>query len=192
MIAVTRAAAVLAAALVAAPPAAANPEDPWAATAWAGVLTTEDWHDAMLFPWTAELQDGGLVAATLSRRLAEAPIGPAGGLEGEAEATLDRYWGSQDVFTLAVAGTARWRLPGEIGSAAFAFGLSAASETPEAEVAVEGDSRAVMIYWAIEAEAGPVNGWSLAARLHHRSTGYGLFGEDGGANAFLLGLRRRF
>ena len=193
---VRRAAAVLVAAVLAAtsPARAKEPADPalWAATAWAGVLTTEDWLDALTFPWTAELQDGGLVAATLSRRLASLPAGRLGALEAEAEATLDRYWGSQDTMMLALAATARWRLPDEVGSAAFAFGLSAASETPPAEVRVEGASRPTMIYWAMELDARLAGPWSAAARLHHRSTGYGLFGEDGGSNSFLLGLRRRF
>jgi hypothetical protein len=29
-------------------------------------------------------------------------------------------------------------------------------------------------------------------RLHHRSTAYGLFGNDGGANALTLGVRYAF
>jgi hypothetical protein len=32
----------------------------------------------------------------------------------------------------------------------------------------------------------------VVGRLHHRSTAFGLFGEDGGANALVLGLRHRF
>ena len=34
--------------------------------------------------------------------------------------------------------------------------------------------------------------WSVIARLHHRSTAYGVFADSGGSNFLALGIRRRF
>jgi hypothetical protein len=169
---------------------------PHAATLYAGVVTKETWEDALLAPWVAELEDGGLAVAGASTRLGAVGLGGFGALEWEAEALMERHWGAQDHWALSlVPAVARWRAPGGAPvSAAFGLGLSAASEVPRAERVTQGGSSAVMTYWAIDLELGPLPGTalSLAARLHHRSTAYGLFGEAGGSNAMILGLRRRF
>jgi hypothetical protein len=190
-----RRARLFAAALLAALAAStARADAPYAATLYGGVVTKETWDDLILAPWDARLEDGGLVVAGLSARLATPAEGRLGALEWEAEALLSRHWGAQDHWALAlVPATLRWRAPGAPISAAFGLGLSAASEVPEAERATQGGSSAVMTYWALELEAGlPDTPWSAALRLHHRSTAYGLFGDAGGANAVILGLRRRF
>ena len=51
-----------------------------------------------------------------------------------------------------------------------------------------------LIFWILEITAGPADGpWSVALRLHHRSTGWGLMGtDDGGMNAPGLGFRYEF
>lgn len=195
-----RALALALIAACAAPPPASAADDAAegrsAVTLFAGVVTKETWEDALLAPWNARLEDGGLAVLHGARRLWTSAHGRWGRLEAEAEALLSQHWGAQDHQALALAPVARWRGPeGWPASAAFSLGLSAASEVPRAERATQGGSAAVMAYWALELEAGPfaaAPGWSLAARLHHRSTAYGLFGDAGGSNAFLLGLRRRF
>ena len=78
-------------------------------------------------------------------------------------------------------------------SAAFGLGLSYATELPPVEVALEGESQKLLIYWVMELTAGPLaSPWEISLRLHHRSVAYGLMGEEGGMNAVGLGLRYRF
>jgi hypothetical protein len=78
-------------------------------------------------------------------------------------------------------------------TAAFGLGLSYAGEPPEVEVEIEGDSEQWLIYWVAELTAGPTDApWAIALRLHHRSTAFGLMGEEGRMNAMGLGLRWRF
>ena len=188
-----RLAAAAVALLAAAAPALGREDPPYAATLYGGVLTKETWGDLVLAPWDARLEDGGLVVAGLSARLATPARGRLGSLDWEAEALVSRHWGAQGHWALAlVPATLRLRAPGAPLSASFGLGLSAASEVPKAERARQGSS-AVMIYWALELEAGlPDTPFSAALRLHHRSTAYGLFGDAGGSNAVVLGLRRRF
>lgn len=166
-----------------------------AATLYGGVLTKQDWHEILLTPWDTELESGGLAVAGLSRRMNALQIGDFGTLAWEVEALLTRHWGAQSHWELALApASTRWHAPGAPVSAAFSLGLSAASSIPEAERVTKGGSNAVMVYWALDLEVGlpPAPDWSVVGRLHHRSTGYGLFGDLGGGNALILGLRRRF
>lgn len=77
-------------------------------------------------------------------------------------------------------------------SVAFGIGPSYATDIPAEEVARDGDSARLLLYWVAELEVGlPERPWSVLARLHHRSTAYGLFAEDGGSNFVTLGLRWR-
>lgn len=169
-------------------------ESPWSVTLYGGVLTTESWLDALFDPIGANVVDGGLAVLGVSRRLAVRPLGRWGAAEAGAELLVGRHWGAQDNWEASGAGLVRWRLPRVPATASFSLGLSAASEVPEAERGTQGGAAAVKVYWAIELEAGPLPGsaWSVAARLHHRSTAYGLFGDRGGSNSYLIGLRRRF
>jgi len=65
-------------------------------------------------------------------------------------------------------------------AAAFGLGLSYATEVPEVEVEIEGESHQWLIYWVAELTAGPVG------------TTWGLMGDDGGMNAMGPGIRHRF
>ena len=80
-----------------------------------------------------------------------------------------------------------------LGVSAFGLGLSYASELPEVEVEIEGDSEQWLIYWVAELTAGPNDApWAITLRMHHRSPAFGLMGDEGGVNAMGLGLRWRF
>jgi len=78
-------------------------------------------------------------------------------------------------------------------SLAFGIGPSYASSKPKVEVANDGDSRRLLVYWMLEIEVGPPDkGWSAIFRLHHRSGAFGLVADEGGSNAMVIGLKQRF
>jgi hypothetical protein len=186
------AAGLLAAApALAAPPSEERPA--YAATVFAGSLIDNTWEEAPLF-WDWDFQSSHLVGAAAAARLAR----PLPGLSLEAEAQLVRHFGDQDHWEVnAPVLTARWlAFPWSATldtSAAFGLGLSLASETPQTEVALEGSSEALLAYWMVELDAGlPDSAWRVTGRLHHRSTAFGTFGDDGGSNALVLGVKRLF
>ncbi len=166
----------------------------YAVTGFVGQMLDNTWEQTFIEPHKLQFEGGGIVGAAASARLAE----PLRGLTLEVEGQVVRHFGAQTHWEVnAPLAVARWsRFPwGErlATSAAFAIGPSFASETPRLEVRNQGESSRAMVYWMIEVEAGrPDSDWSLVGRLHHRSTAYGTFGDDGGSNALALGLRRRF
>ncbi len=83
--------------------------------------------------------------------------------------------------------------PRRVTSAAFGLGLSYATELPEVEVEIEGESQQLLIYWVMELTAGPLRSpWAVSLRLHHRSVAWGLMADEGGMNAVGLGVRWKF
>lgn len=64
---------------------------------------------------------------------------------------------------------------------------------PEYERRKSGDTEQLMLFWHIEADFGlPESSWSTFLRLHHRSSGYGMFADKGGSNVLTMGLRYDF
>jgi len=177
--------------LAAAPAIAERP--PYAVLGFAGALVDTPWEEVGAF-WAWDFQPAYPVGVAASARLAR----PLPGLSLETEIQIVRHFGDQEHWeaNLPVM-TARWldfpwseRLD---TSAAFGLGLSFASEVPATEAALEGGSEQVLAYWMIAFDAGlPDRSWRLAARLHHRSTAFGTFGDEGGSNALVLGLKRLF
>lgn len=170
--------------------------EPWILTAYAARISSEvGWEDVLADPVGAEYIDAYLVAAALAREYASYEDGA---LVIEAEGQVVYNFGDQHHWEFnLVPVVARWqRFPwsGTVAtSAAFGLGLSYATELPEVEVAIEGDSEQFLIYWVAELTAGPVAApWAATLRLHHRSTAWGLMGEEGGMNAIGLGIRYRF
>jgi hypothetical protein len=153
-----------------------------------------EWDEVFLAPGEIRFENAGLAGLGLSRTVWR----PHADLALELEGQLVRHFGDQDHWEVnAPLATFRWtglpRLGGLDPSFSFGLGFSVASETPALEKRLNGDSQPAMIYWKVEIGADlPRPGWRLFGRLHHRSTGYGLFGDEGGANAIGLGLRRRF
>ena len=121
-----------------------------------------------------------------------------GALAIEAEGQIVYHFHDQTLWEFnAVPIVLRWRrFPWSErfnSSAAFGLGLSYATEVPSVEVALEGESQKLLIYWVMELTAGPrAAPWEISLRLHHRSVAYGLMGDEGGMNAVGLGLRYRF
>jgi hypothetical protein len=164
---------------------------PNALLVFGGWATAENWDDIVVAPHEIEFADSQLLGVAYSREVWR----PFESLSFEVEAQAVKHLGDQThwEFNLPL-GVARWRpLEAVDASVAFALGLSLATETPALEVELEGDSQAVMTYWAIEVEtATALEDVRLVGRIHHRSTAYGVFGEDGGLNSLVIGLRKKW
>jgi hypothetical protein len=167
-----------------------------AATFYVARMSGEDgWEDVLINPAFSEYVGAYLVAGALSRSYARYR---GGALQLEAEGQIAYNFGVQDHWEFnAVPVMARWsRLPWSsrfASSAAFGLGFSYASKLPPVEVELEGESSQFLIYWVAELTAGPLDApWAVSLRLHHRSVGYGLLGDEGGMNAVGIGVRYRF
>ena len=174
----------------------AAPPPEWVGTLYAARISSEvGWEDILLDPIGAKYVDAFLVAGAISRSYARLKDGA---LLLEAEGQVVYNFGDQHHWEFnAVPVILRWqRFPWNhrvTTSAAFGLGLSYATEVPEVEVEIEGDSEQWLIYWVAELTAGRVaSPWAITLRLHHRSVAWGLLGEEGGSNAVGLGVRYRF
>jgi hypothetical protein len=168
----------------------------WSATMYGARISSQPgWEDILLDSAGTEFVDSYLLTAAVARQYAAA-FDDA--LAIEAEGQIVRHFGDQTHWEFnAVPVILRWnRFPWSnriASSAAFGLGLSYATEMPPVEVALEGESREWLVYWVMELTAGPVDSpWAISLRLHHRSVGYGLMGDEGGMNAVGLGLRLQF
>ncbi len=166
------------------------------ATAYVAQVSSErTWQHVIKDPFGGEYADAYLVAGALSRTYREV-FNDAVRLEMEVNVAYN--FGLQDHWEINAAPLfARWqRFPWSerlATSAAFGLGLSYATEVPELEVELEGESHKALIFWVFELTAGPPRApWSVTLRLHHRSVAWGLMGEDGGVNAVGIGLRYQF
>ena len=168
-----------------------------AATFYVAQLSGESgWEDVLVNPILSEYVDAYLVAAALSRRYRSYR---EGALQLEAEGQIAYNFGAQRHWELnAVPVVARWnRLPWwrsrVSSSVAFGLGLSYATQLPPVEVELESETHRLLIYWVAELTAGPLERpWAVSLRLHHRSVGYGLMGDEGGMNAVGIGVRYSF
>lgn len=183
-------------ALLLAPALARAEEGDWAATVYAARISTQPgWEDIIIDTIGTEFVDAYLVDVALSRQYAQRR---GGALTFAAEGQVAYHFGDQSHWELnAVPVVVRWnKFPWSrrvASSAAFGLGLSYATELPPVEVALEGESHQLLVYWVMELTAGPVEApWALSLRLHHRSVAYGMMGDEGGMNAVGLGLRYRF
>ncbi len=188
--------ALLPLALVTSAAAAGAPDSTWAATAYVAQISSEDtWQDVFFNPVLASYVDDYLLVAALSKRYA---LLREGALQLEVEGQVAYAFSEQRYWQLNAAPiVARWQqFPWNhtvATSVAFGLGLSYATKLPELEVQLEGASSQLLVYWVAEMTAGPPGAsWAVSLRLHHRSVGYGLFGDKGGMNAAGLGLRYMF
>lgn len=187
----TIASVVGAAALAAAVSAPAPAAEPNAASVFAGRLTDNKWREIAALD-DIGLRDAYLLGAALSREV-------GGGVRWavEVEGQVVKHFGSEQHWELNGVLLGRWRaFPWDATlptSVAFGIGPSYATEVPPEEVAMNGASARLLLYWTVELELSrPDRPFSAFARLHHRSNGYGVFAETGGSNWLALGLRRRF
>jgi len=190
---VARAAAIFLA--LAVPQSASCAELHRAGTFYVARLTTVNaWHDIVTDPAQVEFADAYVAVAAVSRPLAWFRQGAAS-LFGEGQVGYN--FGDQSHWEINLALGPRWhRFPWNRSvatTAAFGLGLSYASEVPETEVLLEKTSERLLVYWMMELTLGPPHAhWALALRLHHRSTGFGLFAHEGGMNALGAGVRLEF
>ncbi|MEW5770719.1 MAG: hypothetical protein AB1831_10200 [Pseudomonadota bacterium] len=165
----------------------------YALSVYAGRLTNGDWIES--FGPNTHFIDSDLVVAALGRTVARSH---EGALTYELEGQIGKHSGLQDHWEYNLLGAVRWhRLPwsGRLhSSVAAGLGLSYATEVPAAEATlINGASEKLLAYWHLELTLGPPRAdWQATLRLHHRSTAYGLFGDDGGSNAITLGVRYAF
>jgi hypothetical protein len=175
------------------PAAAAGEID--AVTFYVARLTTVNaWHDIPTDPGATEFADAYLAVIAASRTVHWFPDRTASAF---AEAQVGYNFGDQSHWEFNVAGGPRWhRFPWSDRietTAAFGIGLSYATEIPAVEVALEETSERLLVYWMMEATlAPPGSRWAVSLRLHHRSTGFGLFADEGGMNALGAGVRIDF
>lgn len=171
------------------------PPDPrWSAMVFGGNLLDNNWGQVFAEPQNLKFENSYLIGLAVHRRIAR----PFNWLDIEIEANATRHFGGQRHWEInAPLLTGRiTRFPWSHRldtSAAFGIGPSYASRVPRLEGANEGSSERLLTYWFIEVDAAlPFENWRAVWRLHHRSTAYGTFGDDGGSNALTLGIRRRF
>lgn len=173
--------------------AQAGPDGAWSLTGYGFWLTDNNWR-AALWPGSVEFIDAGAVALAAGRRVGTVWDDR---IALEVEGVVARHVGDQDHWELAAAPVARWQpFPWDDTvdtSLSWGIGLSWASEKPATEVARSDSTQQLMIYWILEATAGPPGAdWEASFRLHHRSGGYGLIADEGGSNALGVGLKWRF
>jgi hypothetical protein len=156
-----------------------------------GLSTMNDWTE-LWQPRELEFARAGLVGVAGA---VEWPIAGTSVAIG-AEAQIVKHLGAQTNWEVNLPVVVRYtpaRAVGSLESLAFALGLSWASEPPAIEVAREGESRRAHVYWAAELAFGTAReDRDVVFRLHHRSTGYGLFGDGGSTNSFVAGIRQTF
>ncbi len=161
-----------------------------AITLYGGRLSDGDWQESF-GPGTHFIDSDLLVAAygrTLSRSADQTR-------SYEVEGQIAKHSGIQNHWEYNLLGAVRWhRLPWSHilkSSAAAGLGVSYASSLPIAEATIINQgSEQWLAYWHLELTLGPQRQpWQASLRLHHRSTAYGLFGDEGGANAMTLGVR---
>jgi hypothetical protein len=167
-------------------------DKPSAIAVFGGLVTNNDWEDA-LAPWDLEYRESFLAGLAISHRIGRFDHR----IDFEIEGQVVRHFGDQDhwEFNLPIVG--RWKtFPwDEVVDTSLAFGIgpSYANEKPPAEVAIEGDSHRLLVYWMAEIEAGPPDrDWSAVIRIHHRSEAFGLVADEGGSNAIVIGFKQRF
>jgi hypothetical protein len=167
-------------------------DKPSAIIVFGGLMTDNDWEDAFT-PWTLDFRDSAFLGLAASHRIGRFDHR----LGFEIEGQVVRHFGDQDhwEFNLPIIG--RWEaFPwDEVVDTSLAFGVgpSYASEKPKVEVANDGDSQRLLVYWMMELELGPPDqGWSAIFRLHHRSGAFGLVADEGSSNTMVIGLKQRF
>lgn len=172
--------------------AAADTDKDYAFSLYGGSLTDSNWRQSIT--GQADFVDSDLVVGALGWTFKRAE---SRAWSLELEGNVAKHFGLQDHWEFNALLTGRWhRFPWSDSvatSLAFGAGPSYATEIPPVEVANDGASEKLLLYWHLELTLGPpASDWAALFRLHHRSTGYGLFGDTGGGNALTAGLRYYF
>lgn len=185
---------LLAAMLLPATKALASASDrAFSASLYGGVMTDDNWRQSL--SGQAGLVDSHILVGAMGWTFYR----PANRLWSlELEANVARHFGIQDHYEFnAPVLTLRWdSFPWDKvldTSLAYGLGPSYATKLPEYERQKSGDTEQFLLFWHIEAALGlPGSNWSTILRLHHRSSGYGMFADKGGSNILTMGLRYEF
>lgn len=168
-------------------------EKSYAISVYGGVMTDDNWRQSI--SGQAGTVDSYLLATALSWRF-YTPRHHLWALE--LEGNIARHFGIQDhfEFNLPII-TVRWLwFPWNKyleTSIAYGIGPSYATTLPEYERMNSHPSDQFLLFWHLEADFRvPGSAWAFLARLHHRSSGYGLMARSGGGNVLTMGLRYNF
>lgn len=169
-------------------------ESLYALNIYGGKLTSNHIEDFFTLKKGLDIMDSQLLSVGLARR-----IGSYRDLISyEIEGQLVKHFDMQDHWELNAFAAARWEKFwwDEVVDTSFAFGIgpSYATEKPEVEVLIEGDSQRWMVFLMVEFAFSLPEwpGFALTSRIHHRSEAFGIAADEGGANALALGVKYRF
>jgi len=172
-------------------PESAHPR--YALSLYGGALTDEDWRKSI--GGQADFVESQLVVAAVQRSLWGKASDPWSiGMEANAA----KHFGIQEhwEFNVPVLTLSWHRFPWNETlrqSVGLGAGPSVTTQRPKAEEEINPSSRHLLLYWHLETTlALPQSPWSVLFRLHHRSTAYGVFGDEGGSNALTTGIRYHF
>ncbi|HBG97628.1 MAG TPA: hypothetical protein DDY29_02485 [Rhodobacteraceae bacterium] len=160
---------------------------------FAGTLIMNDWNEAFAQPQDLNFTGDSLVGLAAGRDWSLGWRGLSAGIEGQLAWHFgDGYSYGQIALPAVLRYDPGWQRV-LLRSFAYGLGLSYTTEISQPEVEKGGQSQRTMFYWFLETEFGrPERPLRYFARLHHRSTGFGAFGEAGSSNYLLVGVRRRF
>lgn len=157
-------------------------------------MTGNNWEEIVTESDKLDFIDSKMIVVALAKRLG--PYQPR--LNYEIEGQIVKHFSIQDHWEFNALGVLRWepfwwdRFIDT--SAAFGLGASYATDIPEAEVSIEGDSQRWMAYWMIEVALSLPKAPQIAliTRIHHRSEVFGLVADEGGSNSLAVGLKINF
>jgi hypothetical protein len=176
----------------AAAPAAWAEERLYALNLYAGRLTSNHWEE--FFSSELDFKDSYLVTVALTRRIGAYEDKASFEIEGQ----IVKHFNIQTHWELNALVAARWEAFwwGDVLDTSVAFGLgpSYATDTPEIEVEINGDTSQFLVFWMLELALGLPDypHVALITRIHHRSDAFGLIPDGGGSNALAVGLKWRF
>lgn len=165
----------------------------YAITIYSGVMTDDNWRKSVT--GQADLVDSYILTGAATWTFYR-PRNNWFSLE--LETSISQHFGTSHNLELCLPiATLRWEyFPWDKyidTSLATGYGLSFATERPQAEIDLDGKSEQLLLYFHYEAEfALPNSPWALALRLHHRSPAYGMFGHNGWSNFLTAGVRYSF
>ena len=173
-------------------PAAWAEERLYALNLYAGRLTSNHWEE--FFSSELDFKDSYLLTVALARRIGAYEDKASFEIEGQ----IVKHFNVQTHWELNALVAARWEAFwwDDVLDTSVAFGLgpSYATDTPEIEIEINGDTSQFLVFWMLELALGLPDypHVALITRIHHRSDAFGLIPDGGGSNALAVGLKWRF
>nr|VFK50926.1 MAG: hypothetical protein BECKTUN1418D_GA0071000_100329 [Candidatus Kentron sp. TUN] len=164
-----------------------------ALTIYTGRVTGDHWEETLV--GNVHFADAYMVAGAVSRT-AKRFFDNA--LSLELEGQVAKYFGDQRNWELNLPIVAlRWNdFPWDkYLDTGFAWGIgpSYATSEPQVEREINGSTERWLVYWFGELTFGlPDRNWALSLRLYHRSDGFDMVADEGGANTLAAGIKLHF